>query len=137
MSEQSTNEEQGMVSRFGPVEVDWPRTIGYYGGIALAVAFELIEPPVGIFIASIPLIKMLSRPKLAAPVRFASEVLQGASIPLNGDAEASVRIHSEESDGQDGQSGEGGQDGQAHNGHDGKAVARGRSRRGRRRTEHD
>lgn len=94
MAQDVSPEERGMVSQFGPIEVDWPRTIGYYGGIALAVAFELIEPPVGIFIASIPLIKMLSRPKATQPVRFASEVLQGAAIPLNGDAEASIRIQS-------------------------------------------
>ncbi len=54
MALRKANEEQGMVSQFGPIEVNWPRTIGYYGGIALAVGFELIEPPVGIFIASIP-----------------------------------------------------------------------------------
>ena len=24
-------DEQGMVSRLGPFEVNWPRTIGYYG----------------------------------------------------------------------------------------------------------
>lgn len=132
MGEQKANEEQGMVSRFGPIEVNWPRTIGYYGGIALALSFELIEPPVGIFIASIPLIKMLSRPKLAQPVRFASEVLQGASIPLNGDAEASIRIHSEEvaDRGKQGRL-------EGRNGHDGTAPARGRSRHNGPRTEHE
>lgn len=128
MALQKANEEQGMVSQFGPIEVNWPRTIGYYGGIALAVSFELIEPPVGIFIASIPLIKMLSRPKLSQPVRFVSEVLQGASIPLNGDAEASVRIHSEEEADQ-GQKGE-----QAH---DGKATTRSRERCSSQPMEHD
>lgn len=83
---------QGLVSRFGPIEVDWPRTLGYYGGIALAVTFEIIEPPVGIFIACIPLIKMLSSPKIAQPIRAASQVLQGAAPPLNGDAEATIRV---------------------------------------------
>lgn len=105
MAQDVSPEERGMVSQFGPIEVDWPRTIGYYGGIALAVAFELIEPPVGIFIASIPLIKMLSRPKASQPVRFASEVLQGAAIPLNGDAEASIRIQSENDTGEQDQQG--------------------------------
>lgn len=129
MAQEQSSEDQGMVSQFGPIEVNWPKTIGYYGGVALAVGFELIEPPVGLFIASIPLIKMLSRPKFAQPLRFASQVLQGASIPLNGDAEASIRIHPEEEEGQ--------QDGQAQgqDGHDGRATARGRSRRGGRKAE--
>ena len=121
MAQQQVNEEHGMVSQFGPIEVNWPRTIGYYGGIVLAVGFELIEPPVGIFIACIPLIKMLSRPKLAQPVRFVSEVLQGAAIPLNGDAEASVRVHSEDVDRQ-----QNGQN-QGQDGHNGKAATPGRN----------
>ena len=65
------------------------------GGIALAVTFEIIEPPVAIFIACIPLIKMLSRPKVAQPVRVTSQVLQGMAMPLNGDPEASIRIREE------------------------------------------
>ncbi len=48
--------EQGMISQIGPIEIDWPRTIGYYGGIGLATAFELIQPPLAIFIAAIPLL---------------------------------------------------------------------------------
>lgn len=114
MAQQVSPDEQGMVSQFGPIEVDWPRTIGYYGGVALAVAFELIEPPVGIFIASIPLIKMLSRPKAAQPVRFASQVLQGAAIPLNGDAEASIRIQSENNTGEQDEQGGGKKTSQRH-----------------------
>src|SRR5947208_470341 len=63
MAEEDVNEQQqGMVSRFGPIQIDWPRTIGYYGGIGLATAFELIEPPLALFIAAIPLLKMLNHP---------------------------------------------------------------------------
>jgi hypothetical protein len=29
-------EERGLVSHFGPVEIQWLRSLGYFGGIALA-----------------------------------------------------------------------------------------------------
>lgn len=85
-------EERGLVSRIGPVEIDWPRTLGYYAGIGLAVGFELIDPPIGIFIGAIPFFKMLSRPGLPQPVRFVSQVLDGASRPVGGDSERSIRL---------------------------------------------
>ena len=54
MAEDSTAEtaeqERGLTSHIGPVEVEWPLTVGYYGGIALAVAFELIEPPLALLL---------------------------------------------------------------------------------------
>ena len=31
----------------GPVHLDVPRTVGYYGGIAIAVGAGLVEPPLG------------------------------------------------------------------------------------------
>jgi hypothetical protein len=86
------NSDQGLVSTIGPVKIDWPRTIGYYGGIALAVAFELIEPPLAIFVAAIPLIKMLNHPKLPKQTRFVSHLLDGAAKPVGGDAQATVRL---------------------------------------------
>lgn len=85
-------ESKGFESRIGPIEVNWPQTVGYYGGIALAIAFEVIEPPVGIFIAAVPLLKMLSRPKAPGPVRLVSQVFEGAAKPVGGDAESTVRI---------------------------------------------
>ncbi len=85
-------EERGLVSRIGPVEIDWPRTLGYYAGIGLAVGFELIEPPIGIFIGAIPFFKMLARPGLPQPIRFVSQVLDGASRPVGGDSESSIRL---------------------------------------------
>src|SRR5919202_5274937 len=47
-------QDRGLTSRLGPVEIDWPMTIGYYGGIALAIALEAIEPPLALVIAAIP-----------------------------------------------------------------------------------
>ncbi len=110
-------ESKGFESRIGPLEVNWPQTIGYYGGIALAVAFELIEPPVGIFIAAVPLLKMLSRPKAPQPVRLVSQIFEGATKPVGGDAESTFHIVDDT----------GHNDG--HNGNGGRKESRPRSKR--------
>ncbi len=44
--------------RLGPLEVHVPRAIGYFGAIALAVPFEVIEAPVGLFIAAVLIFKL-------------------------------------------------------------------------------
>jgi hypothetical protein len=87
-------EQQGMTSRVGLIEIDWPKTIGYYGGIGLALAFELIEPPVAIFIGAIPLFKFLSHPQLPMPARVVGQVLEGAAQPVGGADEATVHLAS-------------------------------------------
>ncbi len=90
---QDVNEQQqGAVSHFGPIQIDWPRTIGYYGGIGLATAFELIEPPLAIFIAAIPLLKMLNHPGASAPTRFVGELLEGAAKPVGGSSESTIQL---------------------------------------------
>jgi hypothetical protein len=85
-------EARGIVSRFGRVEIDWPRTVGYYGGIALAVGLEIVDPPIGLFIGAIPLVKMLNHPKAPLPARLVSQTIEGAAIPVGGEDEATVRI---------------------------------------------
>lgn len=91
--EQDKNEQQqGMTQRIGPIVIDWPRTIGYYGGIGLATAFELIEPPLALFIAAIPLLKMLNHPGASKPTRFVGELLEGAAKPVGGSAEATIQL---------------------------------------------
>lgn len=91
--DQDVNEQQQvMVSHFGPIQIDWPRTIGYYGGIGLATAFELIQPPLAIFIAAIPLLKMLNHPGASAPTRFIGELLDGAAKPVGGSSEATIQL---------------------------------------------
>ncbi len=94
MSENQDIHEQslGMVGHLGPLEIDWPRTLGYYGGIGLAVAFELVEPPLALFIAAIPLLKMLNRPDFAAPARFMGQLLEGAARPVGGSAESTIQL---------------------------------------------
>ena len=43
----------------GTVEVDVPRSVGYYGGLAVAVGIGLIEPPLALFIAAVPVFKVM------------------------------------------------------------------------------
>lgn len=84
--------ERGLTSQVGPVEVNWPRAVGYYGGLALAVGFGMIEPPFGVFIAAVPFFKMLNRPKSSRPVRLLSQVMDGASQPVGGDGDHAIRL---------------------------------------------
>ena len=91
--EQDVNEQKlGMTSRVGPFEIDWPRTIGYYGGVGLALAFDLIAPPLAIFIAAVPLLKILNRPDASGPARFAGQLFEGIAKPVGGDAEATIQL---------------------------------------------
>ena len=84
--------EANLVSHIGPVEIDWPRTIGFYGGLGIAVATEMIAPPLALFIGLYPLFKMLNRPKAPLGIQIVSQVLEGAAKPINGDAEGTIRI---------------------------------------------
>ncbi len=90
MSEQP--EQQGLISDLGPIEIDWFQSIGYYGGIALAVAIGMIELPAAVFIASVPFMKMLKSPTAPLPVRAIADTLEGASKPVGGDGNAVIRI---------------------------------------------
>lgn len=101
MGSENTNKEQGqqeedlgLTSQVGLIEINWPKAIGYYGAIGVALGFELIEPPIAIFIAAIPLYKMLSHPKLPKSARVVGEVLSGAALPVGGDSEASIHLAS-------------------------------------------
>lgn len=84
--------ERGLTTQIGSVEVNWPRAIGYYGGLGLAVGFGMIEPPFGLFIAAVPFFKMLNRPRASRPVRLVSQIIDGASQPVGGDGDHSIRL---------------------------------------------
>lgn len=84
-------EDQGLVTRIGPITIDWPRTVGYYGAIAAAVAFDVIAPPLGIFIAVIPLVKFLKRKNASKLERAVGAFFEGAAKPVGGDSESTVR----------------------------------------------
>lgn len=83
--------EQGLISRVGPLEIDWPRTVGYYGGVSAAVVFGVIEWPVGLFIAAVPFFKMLQRPDASRAERTVGQVLDGAALPVGGDSPSAIR----------------------------------------------
>ncbi len=80
------------VLRYGSLELDLPRSIGYFGGLAIAVGLEVIDPPLALFIAAVPFVKMLDLPRMLTPVRFVSHVLQGAAKPVGSDADGVVKI---------------------------------------------
>jgi hypothetical protein len=84
--------DEAITSRMGPVEIDWPRSLGYFGGIALAVGLELIDPPIGLFIAAIPFLKMLNLSKIEFPPRFLGHVVEGMAKPLGGDSQGTIRF---------------------------------------------
>lgn len=66
--------------------------MGYFGGAALAVGAGLIDPPVGVFIAAIPFIKMLDLPRLDSVPRFLAQIFEGVAKPVGGDSEGTIRI---------------------------------------------
>lgn len=76
----------------GSVEVDVPRSVGYFGGLAAAVGLGLIEPPLAVFIAAVPLFKVLTNTALPWSVRFVGEVLEGAAKPVGSDAEGVIHL---------------------------------------------
>jgi hypothetical protein len=85
-------EDADLIARVGPLEVDWPRTAGYYGGVALAVALGMIEWPLALFLASIPLVKLLNRRDLPRRVRTVVQVFEGMAKPVGGDAEGTMQL---------------------------------------------
>ncbi|HEX3594607.1 MAG TPA: hypothetical protein VGL81_28270 [Polyangiaceae bacterium] len=85
------DEDRRFTTRVGPIDVDWPRAVGFYGGIVAAVAFDLIAPPLALFVAIVPLLKLLKRKDATVVEKAVAAVLEGASKPVGGDAEAVVR----------------------------------------------
>jgi hypothetical protein len=71
----------------GPVAVDVPRSVGYFGGLIVAVGVGLIEPPLALFSAAVPLFNVLANGALLPVVRFVGEPLEGAAQPVGSDAE--------------------------------------------------
>jgi len=86
------------VARAGAVEVDVPRSIGYFGGLAAAVSVGLLEPPLALAMAAIPFVKMLDRAGVPWPGRFAAEVMDGAMKPVGSSGQGTVRVTDEPSD---------------------------------------
>jgi hypothetical protein len=87
--------EQDMVLRSGSLEIDVPRAVGYFGGIAAAVAIGLLEPPLGVFIAAVPFIKMLTHPRSPNPLRFLGLMVEGAAQPVGSSGQGTIRLAGE------------------------------------------
>jgi hypothetical protein len=84
--------DEALVSRIGSLEIDWPRSVGYFGGIALAVGLELIDPPIALFIAAVPFLKMLNVSPAEFPPRFVGHLLEGMAKPVGGDSQGTIRF---------------------------------------------
>jgi hypothetical protein len=82
----------------GPVLVDVPRSLGYFGGVTAAVTLGLVAPPLATFIAAAPFLTMLTHRSLPMPVRFIGETLEGAAKPIGGDDDGYVRLQDEQRD---------------------------------------
>src|SRR3982074_3477244 len=83
-------EEQGITSKVGEVEIDWPRSLGFFGALGAATALEFIPIPIALFVASVPFLKLLNRPDAPKASKFFSEVVAGASKPVGGDSEGTI-----------------------------------------------
>jgi hypothetical protein len=84
-------ENRGLTKTFDHVQIDWPRSLGFFGGLGAAVAFDLVPIPIALFVASVPLFKLLNQPDAPTPQRFVSHVVQGAAKPVGGDSEGTIR----------------------------------------------
>jgi hypothetical protein len=82
--------------RVGTVEVDVPRSVGYFGGLVAAVGLGMIEPPLALFIAAVPVFKILTNSALPLSVRALGEILEGAAKPVGGDAEGVIQIEDQQ-----------------------------------------
>jgi hypothetical protein len=80
----------------GPVLIDVPRSIGYFGGVGAAVILGLVDPPLAAFIAAVPFVAMLTHRSLPVPVRFIGEALEGAAKPVGGDDDGYVKLRDEQ-----------------------------------------
>jgi hypothetical protein len=75
-----------------PAEIDWPMAMGYYAGLGLALAFEMMEPPLALFIAAIPILNMLNRPRASWPTCLLSQLLHGMAGPVGGHTDSAIQL---------------------------------------------
>jgi hypothetical protein len=72
------------------MQVDVPRTVGDFGGIGPAPAVGVIEAA---FIAAVPMprmLRMLGKAALPQPVRFVSDIVDGAAQRVGGQLAGTV-----------------------------------------------
>jgi hypothetical protein len=80
----------------GTITVDVPRSVGYFGGLAVAVGVGMIEPPLALFIAAVPIFKVLTNSALPLAVRTVGEFLEGAAKPVGSDADGVVQLEDQQ-----------------------------------------
>ena len=84
-------DERGLTSHLDNIQIDWPRSLGFFGGLGAAVALELVPLPIALFVAGVPFLKLLNRPNAPKPQRFLSHIVDGAAKPVGGDSEGTIR----------------------------------------------
>lgn len=80
-----------MTGQADHIEIDWPRSIGFFGGLGVATALDLVPLPIAAFVAAVPFLKMLNRPDDSTPRTFFTHLVDGAAKPVGGDAEGTIR----------------------------------------------
>lgn len=86
-----SNREEGITGQADHIEIDWPRSLGFFGGLGVAAALDLVPLPIAVFVAGVPFLKLLNRPTASRPRTFFSHLVDGAAKPVGGDAEGTVR----------------------------------------------
>ena len=79
-----------LTAHVGSIEIDVPGSLGYYGGIALATAAGLVEPPLALFIGAVPFFKMLTGRGSTPITNFVGQFYEGMAKPVGGDGEGTL-----------------------------------------------
>ena len=91
MSDQEEEDDE-FVTQVGPLNIDWPRSLGYFAGVGAAVALDLIAPPLALFIVAVPFLKLLKRPDAPLLQRLIAATLEGMAKPVGGDSDGTVTL---------------------------------------------
>lgn len=85
------DDDQGVTGRADHIEIDWPRSLGFFGALGAAVALDLVPVAIAGFVAAVPFLKLLNRPDASTPQRFVGHLVDGAAKPVGGDSEGTIR----------------------------------------------
>jgi hypothetical protein len=85
-------QDRRVTRRIGPLDSEWPRSIGYYGGIGLAVAAGMLGVPVALSVAAIPFLKVRNRPTASWATGVVAPVRDGAAKPIGSHGEATIQL---------------------------------------------
>jgi hypothetical protein len=92
VASRAPRDEQRVSGQVGNhIVVDWPRSIGFFGALGVAVALDLVPIPIAAFVASVPFLKLMNRPRSSTARTFVSHLVDGAAKPVGGDSEGTIR----------------------------------------------